>query len=292
MFSSARITVMYRPYFTRGLSSKTGTVKKLLRSTDKSKTRQAPDLNQLLRPHREPEMAKLYQLNPEMEEMDMHAQERMTDAVESEYRRVRAGMNRAAARRSMERGPQQLNLLTAAQKAELRRLAAEDAEHWRPQRLAAAFGVSVDAVQRLLKSRWQPSSPAEIERHDHKVAARRQSLGLPAPSVSSSPPLSPSQTVSRPHGPMTALLHMFSPPPSVPTVTRGDRTAVSAIYSRDEVLQFPVADARGDQDGEMRLLDVPVKLSRKHMTLDDLKRTEKNMERKKKLKMKPRLPEI
>ena len=60
---------------------------------------------------------------------------------------MRAGQNRSAARRAMERGPQEPNVLTAAQKSELRRLAAEEPGHWRPQRLAAAVGLSVNAVQ-------------------------------------------------------------------------------------------------------------------------------------------------
>ena len=53
----------------------------------------------------------------------------------------------------MERGPQEPNLLTAAQKAELRRLAAEDPDRWRPPRLANAFGLSVNAVQVRKRSR-------------------------------------------------------------------------------------------------------------------------------------------
>ena len=147
-------------------------------------------------------------------------------------------------------------------------------------------------VQRLLKSRWQPTSPEEIERHDRKVAARRKALGLPASAVQppSSPPTTPEE-VSRSSGPMTALLHMFSPPPPVPAEAQGEKARpISAIYSRDEVLQFPVSDTRGGPDGEMRRLDVPVKVSRKHMTFDELKAKEKAMERKKKLKTNTRLP--
>ena len=146
-------------------------------------------------------------------------------------------------------------------------------------------------TQRLLKSRWQPTTPQEIARHDRRVAARRKSLGLPAPPDPPSLPPALPETVSRPPGPLTALLHMFTPPPPVSAEGRRQQ-AVSAIYSRDEVLQFPVKDAEGDVEREVRRLDVPVEVSRKHVTFDQLKQTEKHMERKKKLKAKATLPEV
>ena len=150
--------------------------------------------------------------------------------------------------------------------------------------------------QRLLKSRWQPTSPKEIERHDRKVAARRRALGLPAPPVAPSapPPAATALEAPRPRGPMTALLHICTPPPpSVVPATAGAHTpAISAIYSRDDVLQFPVSDARDHPDNGMRILDVPVKISRKHMTFDELKRQEKSMEQRKRLQVKDRLPEV
>ena len=91
---------------------------------------------------------------------------------------------------------------------------------------------------------------------------------------------------------MTALLHMFSPPPAVQVAAEEKTSAISAIYSRDDVLQFPVADARGGPDGEMQRLDVPVKLPRKPMTFDELKRAEQDLERKKNLKVRENIPEV
>ncbi|XP_043238932.1 uncharacterized protein LOC122390258 [Amphibalanus amphitrite] len=286
-------SIMWRPCYSRMMSSKPPSKHHLARQFD-SRTKHGLDFHNTLRFHKEPEMASIYQMDPEANEMGLQAPDKIAAAFQSEYRRARAGMNRAAARRLMERGVQEPNLLTAAQKAEMRRLAADDPEHWRPPRLATAFGVSIGAVQRLLKSCWQPTSPKEIERHDRKVAARRQALGLPAPPVQ--PPLAPStapETPRRPPGPMTALLHMFSQPPAVPADARDEKTpAVSAIYSRDDVLQFPVSGAGSDPGSEMRRLDVPVNVARKHMTFNELKEAEKNMERKKKLKIRNKLPKV
>ena len=148
------------------------------------------------------------------------------------------------------------------------------------------------ATQKLLKSRWQPTTPQEIARHDRRVAARRKSLGLPAPPDPPSLPPAVLDTVSRPPGPLTALLHMFTPPPPVAAEGRQKAPAVSAIYSRNEVLQLPVKDAAGGMEDEIRRLDVPVEVSKEHVTFDELKRTEKKMERRKKLEAKARLPEV
>ncbi|XP_037083041.1 uncharacterized protein LOC119103565 [Pollicipes pollicipes] len=292
MSCMTRMSFLLRRHAARNFSGQSGVSRKHQKPGDQRR-RGTKDMNGQLPLKSQRHMGEADQFIPDDEEVSFFLPDKMAGAVQREYRRVRAHMNWNEARRAVERGPQEPNLLTAAQKLELRRLAADDPAHWRPQRLAAAFNLSSSAVIKLLKSHWQPTTPEEVEKHDRRVAARRRALGLPVYSADrpAATPATPNP-VARRRGPMTALLSQFSRP-SVPDVHSADRerqNVVSAVYQRKEVLQFPVSDTVGEDDSEMRRLDAQIDLPKTHMTLDELKRMEKSMERKSKLRITSRRP--
>lgn len=138
--------------------------------------------------------------------------------------------------------------------------------------------------QKVLKSQWLPSSPEETARHDAKVAARRRAQGLPAAAeVQSEPP--PTATPQRPRASLTALIGQFEPPAEPAPAPRkaAEPRSVSAIYPGRDVLQFPVSDT-SHQAADMRRVGVPVNVSSKHMTLQELKRKKSALEKKRTLK--------
>lgn len=67
-------------------------------------------------------------------------------------------------------------MLTWAAKEQIRYLNAEYPDEWTPERLAESFPVSVDGVRRLLRSRFVPQTPDEIDAHDTR--AKRNLMAL------------------------------------------------------------------------------------------------------------------
>ncbi|KAI8481384.1 hypothetical protein Bbelb_408770 [Branchiostoma belcheri] len=71
-------------------------------------------------------------------------------------------------------------------------LRAEYPKEWPLQRLAEGFGVDVDMIIRVLKSKHRPLSSEKRALHDQQALANRRQLGLPA-----LPPIQPEQRIRK-----------------------------------------------------------------------------------------------
>ncbi|XP_071449831.1 uncharacterized protein [Hetaerina americana] len=65
--------------------------------------------------------------------------------------------------------PKLPNLLMWSEKEQIRNLHQLDAIEWSPEKLAQHFPATAEIVMKLIKSRWEPRSGADIERHDRSV---------------------------------------------------------------------------------------------------------------------------
>nr|CAG4644042.1 EOG090X07VJ [Lepidurus arcticus] len=78
------------------------------------------------------------------------------------------------------------NLVTWAEKEYLKYLHKSEPQTWSVAALAENFGITTDAVKKIIRSNWRPESEKRITKHDSAVARRRQILGLPTGTGTSS----------------------------------------------------------------------------------------------------------
>lgn len=68
--------------------------------------------------------------------------------------------------------PQEVSLLTYAEKENIRYLHESNPDHWTPEKLAESFPISAEGAAKLLKSGFRAHRPEDVIRHDEKVKDR------------------------------------------------------------------------------------------------------------------------
>lgn len=123
-------------------------------------TKDTPDIENM-----KPEDADIEHL-----EADLMQAEEITDEYFSEIERIHKKHTFKAIERKHFKPEQEPNMLTWAEKEQIRYLHNEDPNQWTEEKLAESFPASPSVIKKVLKAAWKPNSAERIRKHDEQVA--------------------------------------------------------------------------------------------------------------------------
>lgn len=104
-------------------------------------------------------------------EADLMQAGEITDKYFSEIDRIHKKHTFKTIERKHFKPEQEPNMLTWAEKEQIRFLHNEDPNQWTEEKLAESFPATPSVIKKLLKAVWKPNSAERIQKHDQHVAS-------------------------------------------------------------------------------------------------------------------------